>query len=61
MPEDDAVDTTPLDTIEAENGMRNLARLTRVFFDELASEGFEPQSALYLTREWLVATIENSG
>lgn len=43
----------PLDEIEALQGMRSMAKLTRALYEELLEQGFEITEALRLTSAYL--------
>lgn len=46
-------DNDPIDEVEVLNGMRNVARMARAFYEELLAQGFDAKDALVLTGGWL--------
>ena len=51
----------PLDVIEMREALRNLASLSRIFYQELVDEGFDKRQALTLTGAWLAALTKPVG
>ena len=45
----------PLDVVEMREALRNIASLSRTFYQELVDEGFDKKQALTLVGAWLAA------
>lgn len=50
---DEGFTGSPIPEIEGLEAMRTMARLGRAFYDELLDQGFTPEQAIALLREWI--------